>query len=177
MAQNLGGVSRVTVSRYLDLLVDLLLVRRLQPWASNTKKRLIKSPKIYLRDSGLLHTLLNLRTLDDVLGHPIAGASWEGFALEAVLAASSGRAKPYFYRSATGQEIDLVLEFSASERWAIEFKKSLSPSVEKGFHIACADIKAKRRILVYPGQKAYPANGDVEVMSVVDAARTVEGRG
>jgi predicted AAA+ superfamily ATPase len=122
-----------------------------------------------LRDSGLLHSLLNLPTLNDVLGHPVAGASWEGFALEAILAAAPDGAKPYFYRSATGYEIDLVIELTASRRWAYEFKKSLSPTVEKGFHIACADIKAERRILVYPGQESYPGSGGVEVMSLSDA--------
>lgn len=168
LAQSLG-VGWHAVSHYLDLLVDLLLVRRLSPWTANVGKRLVKSPKIYLRDSGLLHSLLNLPTLNDVLGHPVAGASWEGFALEALLAAAPDGAKPYFYRSAAGHEIDLVLELSASRRWAYEFKKSLSPTVEKGFHIACADIKAERRILVYPGQDSYPGSGGVEVMSLRDA--------
>jgi predicted AAA+ superfamily ATPase len=168
LAQSLG-VGWHAVAHYLDLLVDLLLVRRLQPWTTNVGKRLVKSPKIYLRDSGLLHSLLNLPTLNDVLGHPVAGASWEGFALEAILAAAPDGAKPYFYRSATGHEIDLVLELSASRRWAYEFKKSLSPSVEKGFHVACADIKPERRILVYPGQESYPGSNGIEVMSLRDA--------
>jgi predicted AAA+ superfamily ATPase len=170
LAQSLG-VGWHAVSHYLGLLVDLLLVRRLPPWSANVGKRLVKSPKIYLRDSGLLHSLLNLPTLHDVLGHPVAGASWEGFALEAILAAVPDGTKPYFYRSATGHEIDLVLELSASRRWAFEFKKSLSPAVEKGFHVACADIKAERRILVYPGQDAYPGTGGMEVMPLLDAVK------
>jgi predicted AAA+ superfamily ATPase len=170
LAQSLG-VGWHAVSHYLGLLVDLLLVRRLQPWTANVGKRLIKSPKIYLRDSGLLHSLLNLPTLNDVLGHPIAGASWEGFALEAILANAPDGAKPYFYRSSAGHEVDLVLELSASRRWAFEFKKSLSPIVEKGFHVGCDDIKAERRILVYPGQESYPGSGGVEVMSLNDAVR------
>ncbi len=172
LAQSLG-VGWHAVAHYLDLLVDLLLVRRLQPWTANVGKRLVKSPKTYLRDSGLLHSLLNLPTLNDVLGHPVAGASWEGFALEALLAAAPDGAKPYFYRSAAGHEINLVLELSASRRWAFEFKKSLSPTVEKGFHVACADIKAERRMLVYPGQDAYPGAGDTEVMPLLDAAQAV----
>jgi uncharacterized protein len=176
LAQSLG-VSWHTVSHYLDLLVDLLLVRRLPPWTTNVGKRLVKSPKIYLRDSGLLHSLLSLPTLNDVLGHPVAGTSWEGFAIEAILAAAPDGTKPYFYRSAAGQEIDLVLEFSASQRWAFEFKKSLSPTVEKGFHVACADIKAERRILVYPGQDAYPGSGGMEVMPLLDAVLAVENHG
>ena len=173
LAQSLG-VGWHAVSHYLDLMVDLLLVRRLQPWTANAGKRLVKSPKIYLRDSGLLHSLLNLPTLNDVLGHPVAGASWEGHAIEAVLSAVPDGTKPYFYRSATGQEIDLVLELSASRRWALEFKKSLSPTVERGFHIACADIKAERRILVYPGRDTYPAPGGTEVMPLLEAVKVVE---
>ncbi len=170
LAQSLG-VGGHAVAHYLGLLVDLLLVRRLSPWTVNVGKRLVKSPKVYLRDSGLLHSLLNLPTLNDVLGHPVAGASWEGFALEALLAAAPDGAKPYFYRSAAGHEIDLVLELSASRRWAFEFKKSLSPTVEKGFHVACADIKAERRILVYPGQEAYPGSGGTEVMPLLEAVQ------
>lgn len=172
LAQSLG-VGWHAVSHYLGLLVDLLLVRRLQPWTANIGKRLIKSPKVYLRDSGLLHSLLNLPTLNDVLGHPVAGASWEGFAMEAILAAAPDQTKPYFFRSATGHEIDLVLELSASRRWAFEFKKSLSPGVERGFHVACADIKAERRILVYPGQQAYAGTGGTEVMPLLPAAQAV----
>jgi uncharacterized protein len=170
LAQSLG-VGWHAVSHYLGLLVDLLLVRRLPPWTANIGKRLVKSPKIYLRDSGLLHSLLNLPALNDVLGHPVAGASWEGFAMEAILAGVPDGTKAYFYRSATGHEIDLVLELSASRRWAFEFKKSLSPGVERGFHVACADIAAARRILVYPGQNAYPGTGGTEVMPLLDAVK------
>lgn len=173
LAQSLG-VGWHAVSHYLDLLVDLLLVRQLPPWTANVGKRLVKSPKIYLRDSGLLHSLLNLTTLNDVLGHPVAGTSWEGFAIEAILAAVPAGTKPYFYRSAAGHEIDLILELSASRRWAVEFKKSLSPVVEKGFHVASADIKAERRILVYPGQDGFPGPGGVEVTPLLDAIRAVQ---
>ena len=172
LAQSLG-VGGHAVAHYLGILVDLLLVRRLPPWTANVGKRLVKSPKVYLRDCGLLHALLNLPTLDDVLGHPVAGASWEGFAIEAIIAAAPQGAKPYFYRSAAGHEIDLVLELSASHRWACEIKKSLSPTVEKGFHVACADIKAERRLLVYPGRENYPAPGGIEVMSLLDAVQSV----
>ena len=167
------GVSWHTAQHYMDLMVDLLLVRRLQPWASNTGKRLIKSPKVYVRDTGLLHTLLNIPTAYDLLGHPIAGASWEGYAIEAVLAAAPPSARAYFYRTATGTELDLVLEFSASRRWAIECKRSTAPQVTKGFHLACADIKAERRILVYPGTVSYPGAEGVEVMPLLDAIAAV----
>ncbi len=171
LAQSLS-VSWHTVAHYLDLMKDLLLLRRLQPWSSNTGKRLVKSPKIYLRDSGLLHALLNLPTMDDVLAHPVAGESWEGFAIEAVIAAAPPGARFYFYRSAVGQEIDLVLEFSAARRWAIEFKKSSAPVLERGFHIAATDIEAKRRLLVYTGDEAY-RTGDVEVMPLLKAIDAV----
>jgi len=173
LAQSLG-VGGHAVAHYLDLMVDLLLVRRLQPWTANVGKRLIKSPKIYLRDSGLLHALLGLTTLDDLLGHPVAGPSWEGFALEAILAAAPEGAKAYFYRSAAGHEIDLVVEFSASRRWAFEFKKSLAPIVEKGFYIGCEDVKAKRRLLVYPGTEVYPSRGGVEVMPLLAAVQAIQ---
>lgn len=175
LAQSLG-VNWHTVSHYLDLLVDLLLIRRLPPWTANTGKRLVKAPKIYLRDSGLLHALLNLPSSDDVLGHPVAGASWEGFALEALLAAAPPGSKPYFYRSASGHEIDLVLELTASKRWAFEFKKSLSPTVERGFHVAAADIKVERRFLIYPGQEGYPGPGGVEVMGLLAAVESLSRR-
>jgi hypothetical protein len=166
------GVAWHSAAHYLDLMVDLLLIRRLQPWSSNEGKRLVKSPKIYVRDSGLLHALLNLPTLHDLLGHPVAGESWEGHAIEAILAAAPS-ARAYFYRTATGAELDLVLEFSATRRWAFEFKRSLAPQVGKGFHIACDDIDASRRILVYPGQEAFPAKGSIEVMPLLEAVSAV----
>jgi hypothetical protein len=171
LAQSLG-VSWSSVSHYLDLMSDLLLLRRLKPWSANTGKRLVKQPKVYLRDSGLLHALLNLPALDDVLGHPVAGESWEGFAIEAILAAAPSGTKPYFYRSATGHEIDLVLEFSGTRRWAIEIKKSSAPTIERGFHVAAADIAAKRKLLVYSGTEAYK-NGDVEIVPLLNAIEAV----
>jgi len=173
LSQSLG-VNWHTVVHYLDLMTDLLLARRLQPWKANIGKRLVKSPKVYLRDSGLLHALLNLPTLDDVLGHPVAGPSWEGFAVEGVLSAAPPGTKAYFYRSAAGHEIDLVLELSASRRWAFEFKKSTAPTVERGFHVGCEDVKAKRRFLVYTGNAVYPGAGGVEVVPLLDAIRAVE---
>lgn len=172
LAQSLG-VSWHSVAHYLDLMSDLLLLRRLQPWAANTGKRLVRSPKLYLRDTGILHALLNLTTLDDVLGHPVAGTSWEGFAIEAMIAAARAGTKSYFYRSASGHEIDLVLEFSPARRWALEFKKSRAPVIERGFHVASDHIKAKRRIVVYTGADVYKGAGGVEVMPLIDAAKAV----
>lgn len=167
------GVNWHTAQHYLDLMVDLLLVRRLQPWASNTGKRLVKSPKVYVRDPGLLHTLLNIPTAHDLLGHPVAGASWEGYAIEALIAAAPPTARPYFYRTATGTELDLVLEFSATRRWAFECTRSSAPQVSKGVHLACEDVQAERRILVYTGTLSYPGAGGIEVMPLLDAIAAV----
>lgn len=158
------GIDNKTVASYLDLLVDLLLVRRLEPWHANVGKRLVKSPRIYVRDSGVTHTLLGLETLDDVLGHPIAGASWEGFAIETIIAASPSGTQAHFYRTAAGAEIDLVLTLPGRRPWAIEIKRSLTPKVEKGFHHACEDIDPERRMIVYPGLEPYPFSSTIDVV-------------
>ena len=161
------GVSGHTVARYLDIMVDLLLVRRLQPWAANAKKRLVRTPKVYVRDSGLLHALLGIHNQEELLGHPVVGASWEGMLIENVLDSLPATARPTFYRTSAGAEIDLVIEFSAKERWAIEIKRSLSdPRPSKGFYLACEDLKASRRIVLYPGEEAYPLDSETEVMPV-----------
>jgi predicted AAA+ superfamily ATPase len=159
------GVSGHTVARYLDIMVDLLLVRRLQPWATNAKKRLVRTPKVYVRDSGLLHSLLDIRDMETLMGHPVVGASWEGMLIENVLAALPATARSTFYRSAAGAEIDLVIEFNAKERWAIEIKRSMSnPAPNKGFYIGCEDIRATRQIVLYPGNERYSLDAKTEVM-------------
>lgn len=158
------GVDGKTVASYFDLMVDLLLVRRLEPWHTNAGKRLVKSPRVYIRDSGILHTLLGLETLDHVLGHPVSGASWEGFVIETVHSVMPDGAIANFYRSSAGAEIDLVVLLPGGGKWAIEIKRSLSPKVERGFHHACADIEPDRRIAVYPGNDAFPLSDSIEVM-------------
>jgi len=159
------GVSGHTVARYLDIMVDLLLVRRLQPWATNAKKRLVRTPKVYVRDSGLLHSLLDIRDMEALMGHPVVGASWEGMLIENVLDALPSTARSTFYRSAAGAEIDLVIEFNAKERWAIEIKRSMSnPAPNKGFYIGCEDIRATRQIVLYPGDERYSLDAKTEVM-------------
>lgn len=163
-----------SVMHYLDLMCDLLLVRRLSPWARNEGKRLVKSPKVYVRDSGLLHSLLGLGSLNDVLGHPVAGASWEGFVIEALIAAALTATRAYFYRTQAGAEVDLVLEFSADRRWAIEIKKSSAPTIGKGFTIAADDLSAERRIVVHKGGESYPMRGGVEAMTLLDAVAAVK---
>ena len=159
------GVSAQTVARYLDIMVDLLLVRRLQPWATNTKKRLVRTPKVYVRDSGLLHALLGIRSQEELLGHPVVGASWEGMLIENILNSLPSTARPSFYRTSAGAEIDLVVEFPAKERWAIEIKRSISnPAPSKGFYIGCEDIKATRQILLYPGEETFMLDAKTQVM-------------
>jgi uncharacterized protein len=159
------GVSGHTVARYLDIMVDLLLVRRLQPWAINAKKRLVRTPKVYVRDTGLLHALLGIRNQEELLGHPIVGSSWEGLLMENILNALPSTASPTFYRTSVGAEIDLVIDFGAKGRWAVEIKRSLgSPAPSKGFHIGCADIKAARQIVLYPGSESFRIDAKTEVM-------------
>jgi predicted AAA+ superfamily ATPase len=167
------GVDGKTIASYLDLLVDLMLVRRLEPWHSNTAKRLVKSPRVYVRDSGLTHTLLGLATLEDVLGHPVAGASWEGFVIETLIAAAPEGTQVNFYRTAAGAEIDLLLTLPGSKLWAIEIKRSLSPTLERGFYQACEDLGPDRRIVVYPGIESYQLKAGIEVMPLAVAARSV----
>lgn len=170
------GVSGQTVGRYLDLMVDLLLVRRLPPWSRNAGKRLVRSPKVYVRDSGLVHALLGLRDLDAVLGHPVAGGSWEGFVLENLLAAAPPGATACFYRTAAGAEIDLVLEITPRERWAIEIKRSSAPVLAKGFYLGCEDIRATRRMVVHAGDESFGLGDGVEAASLPDALAALRGQ-
>jgi uncharacterized protein len=161
-------VDQKTVARYLDLLVDLFLLRRLQPWHQNHGKRLIKSPKIYLRDSGLLHALLGIRNLEQMLGHAAIGASYEGFVIENLLGVAPRSCTPYFYRSAAGAEIDLLLQFAGGETWAVEIKRSLQPKPRRGFFHACADVNPSKRFVVYAGTERYPIRDGIEAISLVD---------
>jgi uncharacterized protein len=175
------GVSATTIAHYLDLMVDLLLVRRLPPHLPNVGKRLIRSPKVYVRDSGLLHALLGLADKEAVLGHPIAGPSWEGMAIENILAAAGTggrRVQASFYRTSHGAEIDLVLSWPSGEEWAVEIKRSLAPTVERGFHSALADLRPERALVVYPGQERYRIGPSIEAIGVAGAcelARAVDG--
>ncbi len=157
------GVSGQTTSRYLDLLVDLMLVRRLQPWYANVGKRLVKSPKTYIRDSGILHSLLNIQTLDDLLGHPVLGSSWEGLVIENLLSVAPPGTQAFFYRTAAGAEIDLVLDFG-SQLWAIEVKRTTAPRLTKGFHHACDDIRPTAKWVVYAGEEEYKLREEITVL-------------
>ena len=160
------GVESVTISRYIDLMSDLLLVRRLEPWHGNVKKRLVKSPRVYVRDSGLVHSLLRINDYEALSGHPIRGKSWEGFVIETILNALPAGVYASFYRTAAGAEIDLVISFGLDEHWAIEIKASHTPALEKGFHMACADIKAKQKFVIYTGEDKFPARHNTEILSL-----------
>ena len=164
------AVDGKTIARYLDLLVDLLLVRRLSPLHANVGKRLVKSPKVYIRDSGIVHTLLGLDDRDAVLGHPVAGGSWEGFVLENLLAVAPERVKAWFYRTAAGAEVDLVLEMPSGSRWAIEIKRGLAPKLDKGFHYAREDLEPERSFVVYSGDDRYPRGEGVEAIGLGELA-------
>ena len=160
------GVDGKTIASYLDLLVDLLLVRRLEPWHGNVKKRLVKSPRVYIRDSGLVHSLLQIEDRETLLGHPILGASWEGFVIENAIMTAPDGTKASFYRTSAGAECDLVLELPGGEVWAIEIKRNSAPKVSKGFWIATDDVKATRKFIVYPGDESYSAGNGVEVIGL-----------
>lgn len=160
------NVSTTTVTRYIDLLTDLLLVRRLQPFHANTGKRLVKSPKVYVRDSGLLHALLGIPSFNELSGHPIVGTSWEGFVIENILSVSPPQTQASFYRTSAGAEIDLVLEIPGAGCWAIEIKRGLVPRIEKGFYIACDDILPDRRFVVYGGTERYPLDSNTEAIGL-----------
>jgi predicted AAA+ superfamily ATPase len=163
------AVDGKTVASYLDLLVDLLLIRRLAPWHGNVRKRLVKSPKVYVRDSGLVHALLGVGDREALLAHPVAGGSWEGLAIESLIAAAPNGTEAHFFRTATGAEIDLLLKLPGQRApWAIEVKRGLAPKIERGFHLACDDVRPRRRLVVYGGAERFPLADKVEAVSLTD---------
>ena len=166
------AISGQTVGRYIDLLCDLMLVRRLPAWSGNVGKRLIRAPKVYVRDSGIVHALLGLQDLDAVLSHPVAGNSWEGFVVEQLISAAP-QAQASFYRTSHGAEVDLVLEFRNGQTWVVEIKRSSAPTVSKGFYLAADDVGASRKILVAPVGDAFPIKGGIEVMNPLTAAALI----
>ena len=172
------GVSGPTVTGYIDLLVDLLLVRRLRPFHANVRKRLVKSPKVYVRDSGLVHALLGIEDHNALAGHPVAGASWEGFVIENLLAAVPPGTAASFYRTQAGAEVDLVLELPGRGRpWAIEIKLGLTPRPGRGFHNARADIEPERSFIVYSGDERYPLSAEVEAIGLREMAEVLQESG
>ena len=180
-ASKLAGslaVSGPTVTTYIDLLADLLLVRRLPPLHVNVRKRLVKSPKVYVRDSGIVHALLGIASHDALIGHPVAGASWEGFVIENLLARAPVGTRASFYGTRSGAEMDLVLEFPGGrDTWAIEVKLGLAPKVARGFHSACEDIAPTSAFVVYAGAERYPLAANVEVIGLRELAAMVAAGG
>jgi len=163
------AVDGKTVATYLDLLVDLMLVRRLSSWHGNVRKRLVKAPKVYVRDSGLVHALLGIGEREALLAHPVAGGSWEGLAIESLIAAAPSGAEGYFFRTAAGAEIDLLLKLPGHRKpWAIEIKRGLAPKIERGFHLACEAVRPERRLVVYGGVERFPLAEGVEAVSLIE---------
>jgi predicted AAA+ superfamily ATPase len=162
------GVSGATVGNYFDLMVDLLLVRRLPPRVANAGKRLVRSPKVYVRDSGLLHALLGIADKESLLGHPVVGGSWEGLVIENLIGVAGADVEPSFYRTSGGAEIDLVLTWPDGREWAIEVKRTLAPRLERGMRSALADIEPERSFVVYPGSERYPLGADVEAIGLAE---------
>jgi uncharacterized protein len=160
------GVDGKTIASYVDILVDLLLVRRLEPWHANVKKRLVKSPHFYIRDSGILHRLLGISNYDSLLSNPVLGKSWEGFVIENIISVLPSQVEVYFYRTAAGAEIDLLLKLSSKELWAIEIKNSVAPKIKKGFYLACEDVRATRKYVVYGGVDEFPIGNGTVVISL-----------
>lgn len=160
------AVDGKTIARYLDLLADLFLVRKLMPWHNNTNKRLVKSAKIFVRDSGITHSLLGIKDFESLLSHPIVGMSFENFVIENIISVLPQSVSCYFYRTSAGAEIDLLIEFSSRKRFAIEIKRSLTPAVSKGFYYAVQDIKPERTFIIYPGKESYFLAQNIEVKSL-----------
>lgn len=160
------AVDGKTISHYIDILDDLFLVRSLEPWHANVKKRLVKSPRLYIRDSGIAHRLLGINNYDALLAHPVVGKSWEGFVLENILSILPSSAQTYFYRTAAGAEIDLLISLTANELWAVEIKTSIAPHIKKGFNQACEDVKATHKYVVYGGEDEFQIGNNITVISL-----------
>ena len=172
------GVDGKTVARYLDLMVDLLLVRRLPAYRTNVNKRLVKSPKVYVRDSGVLHALLGIGNREALFGHPILGASWEGFVIDNIASVVQTGTLISFYRTAAGAELDLILEFPGlSERWAIEIKSSSMPRLTRGFYHAVEDVAPDRAFVVYAGDERYPLSDGVDAVGPAELMGLIGSRG
>ena len=169
-------VSAQSVTRYIDLLADLLLVRRLPPLHANVGKRLVKSPKVYIRDSGLVHALLGIGTLTALAGHPVVGLSWEGFVIESLLSVLPWGCSASFYRTSAGAEIDLLIEHPDGECWAVEIKRSLAATVSRGFHVACRDIDARRAFLVHAGNDRFPISATLEGIGLRELVAELDSR-
>lgn len=167
------STSAPTISSYIDLLVDLLLVRKLQPLHINAKKRLVKSPRVYVRDSGMAHALLGIIDYNQLSGHPVYGSSWEGYVIENILSITQDGTRASFYRTSAGAEIDLIIEFPNNKKWAIEIKSGLTPKVTKGFYSALEDIKPDKSFIVYSGNDRYPLNKQTDVIGLFEIMQMI----
>ena len=167
------GVSYHTIQNYISILNSAFVVRMLKPWTGNIGKRLVKSPKLYLRDSGLMHRFLRIPDYDDLLGHPMIGASWEAFVVENILRELSDKWDVSYYRTKAQAEIDLVLEGPRSRVFAVEIKHSSAPRVTRGFHLACSDIGATEKYVIYAGEDRYPMGNDIEAIGILEFMQLV----
>lgn len=170
------GVSAPAVGRYIDLLADLLLVRRLRAWSGKLGKRLVRAPKVYVRDSGTVHALLELETWNDVIGHPAAGPSWEGFAIENLIASAGDNRVPFFFRTEDGAEIDLVFERGGRVEMAIEIKRTTAPEMTKGFRLGCEALRPRAAYVVHGGSDEWPMGHGVTAMSLRGLMKVLERR-
>ncbi|TVQ89108.1 MAG: ATP-binding protein [Bacteroidetes bacterium] len=169
-------VSHTTIRNYLDLLTDFYMVRQLSPWSGNVKKRLVKTPKIYIRDSGILHSLIQLPTVEAIFSHPVIGASWEGFVIENIINQLDNSWNYSYYRTATQAEIDLVLHTPDNEIWAVEIKRTAAPKLTRGFYEACKDVKATHKWVISANKDRYPLPHEVEVIGLLDFLRLLQNK-
>jgi len=160
--------SATTLTRYLDLLEGGFLINRLQPWFVNAGKRLVKTPKLYIRDSGLLHHLLRIRNYDALLGHPGLGASWEAYVIEQIMRVTNRKWEYYFYRTQHGAEADLLLIHPSGDMYCIEIKFSAAPVLSKGFYQCIDDLKPKHKYVIIPTGESYPLEVGIRVISLLD---------
>jgi len=170
------GLTGKTVRHYLDILTELFMVRQLAPWSGNSKKRLVRSPKVYVRDSGLAHRLANIPDLETLLGHPLCGHSWEGFVIEQIVSALPETWEASYYRTSAQAEIDLVLTGPRRRVLAIEVKRSSTPTPSKGFLLGCQDVRATERFIVKPTGEAHSVGHDVEAVSLVEFLESMAPR-
>jgi hypothetical protein len=167
------GISGPTVSRYLDLLVDLGMVRLLRPWTTNVAKRVVKRPKVFIRDTGILHALLAIETMEELQGHPVIGHSFESLVVESLTTSLATNIRGtswevFYYRTHQGSEMDLVLVKGGVPKIAVEIKYSTSPKLTQGFRNSREDLGVAHTYVVYPGVERYPAGPGVEVISLIE---------
>jgi len=172
LASNLE-IDNKTVTNYLDILTDLLLIRRLEPWHTNAKKRMIKSPRYYIRDSGIQHKLLNINNYDALLSNPVLGKSWEGFVIENILSVLPRNAQPYYYRTASGAEIDLVIIMPNSDIWCVEIKFGSNPKINKHFNRICDELSATKKYIVFGGEESFNLSKDTMMITLKDLMQLI----